>query len=223
MKYLKKFENHSEYETYIQGGGVALPNVSLCEQENGVYYNALVPMIDGHEYVDLGLPSGTKWATMNVGANSITDYGNYYQYGKGVGTYQATSGDSTYNGSENPLSSLVDTATQSWGENWHTPTKTQLEELISYTEVEYVTNYNNSGINGFVFTNNNQSLFIPAAGSYYDGTLSNNAYWSFVGCSSPIPGDTSNGGTYMLVLSPSVKSIQTTGRIRGLSIRPVAD
>ena len=36
----------------------------------------------GHEYADLGLPSGTKWATMNVGASSETDYGNYYQYGK---------------------------------------------------------------------------------------------------------------------------------------------
>ena len=39
MKYLKKFENHSQYESYMKGGGVALPNVSLCEQENEVHYN----------------------------------------------------------------------------------------------------------------------------------------------------------------------------------------
>jgi hypothetical protein len=38
----------------------------------------------GHEYVDFGLPSGTLWATMNIGANSESDYGNYYQYGKGA-------------------------------------------------------------------------------------------------------------------------------------------
>lgn len=41
MKYLKLFENHSQYESYIQGGGVALPNVSLCEQENEVHYNPI--------------------------------------------------------------------------------------------------------------------------------------------------------------------------------------
>jgi hypothetical protein len=38
----------------------------------------------GYEYVDLGLPSGTKWAKYNVGATSETEYGNYYMYGKGA-------------------------------------------------------------------------------------------------------------------------------------------
>jgi len=37
--------------------------------------------------VDLGLPSGTKWATMNVGASTITDYGNYYLWGYGDTVY----------------------------------------------------------------------------------------------------------------------------------------
>lgn len=74
-----------------------------------------------HEYVDLGLPSGTLWATMNVGATSVTDYGNYYMYGKG--TTQYNSSDSTYTGSEITLNSNVDTATQVWGEGWHIPTK----------------------------------------------------------------------------------------------------
>lgn len=34
--------------------------------------------INGHEYVDLGLPSGLKWATCNVGANSPEEFGEYY-------------------------------------------------------------------------------------------------------------------------------------------------
>lgn len=36
---------------------------------------------NGHPYVDLGLPSGLKWATMNVGATTETDYGDYFQWG----------------------------------------------------------------------------------------------------------------------------------------------
>lgn len=43
MKYLKKFENHTAYETYINGSDVALPNVSLCVQQNEVHYNPIEP------------------------------------------------------------------------------------------------------------------------------------------------------------------------------------
>lgn len=42
-KYLKKFENHTDYETYISGQDAILPNVSLCVQENEVHYNPIVP------------------------------------------------------------------------------------------------------------------------------------------------------------------------------------
>ena len=37
---------------------------------------------NGHEWVDLGLPSGTKWATCNVGATKPEEYGNYYAWGE---------------------------------------------------------------------------------------------------------------------------------------------
>ncbi|MCI7430492.1 MAG: hypothetical protein MSS84_06410, partial [Bacteroidales bacterium] len=37
---------------------------------------------NGHDYVDLGLPSGTKWATCNVGASTPEEYGNYYAWGE---------------------------------------------------------------------------------------------------------------------------------------------
>ena len=32
-------------------------------------------------FVDLGLPSGLKWAKCNLGAKTETDYGNYYMWG----------------------------------------------------------------------------------------------------------------------------------------------
>ena len=194
-------------------------SISFC-QLSGI---PSIPVYNnGHDYVDLGLPSGTLWATMNVGANSVTDYGNYYMYGMGSKTYDST--DTPYNGAEDPLDLSKDTARVVWGGGWHTPTKTQLEELLSNTEVEYVTNYQNSGINGYVLTNNNQSLFIPAAGYYYDGTISSDTYWSFIGCSNPIPGDTDNGGTYQLRLQPNGgmgNNVGTAARTNGVSVRPV--
>ena len=66
MKYLKAFNTHSEYQTYINGGNTVLPNVSICRNEGDVHYNTFDPF-NGHEYVDLGLPSGTLWATCNIG------------------------------------------------------------------------------------------------------------------------------------------------------------
>ena len=194
-----------------------MPNVSICEQEHEVHYNPL-PIIDGHEYVDLGLPSGTKWATMNVGASSETDYGNYYQYGKGAAQYAATSGDSNYGGTENPLDSSVDTASQVWGGSWHMPTRTQMQELTANTTYQWVTNYNGSGINGGLFTaQNGKSVFFPAAGSWNSG--SHNVVGSLGYCwsSSPI------GGSYAYELSfeEGNKGVNIVDRKIGFSVRGV--
>ena len=165
-KYLKKFENHSAYEA--AESSLILPNVSLCVSEGDVYYNPAPDPYNGHDYVDLGLPSGTKWATMNVGANSVTDYGNYYQYGKGAATYQETSGQTQYIGTENPLASSADTATQVWGGSWHMPTSAQCQELKENTTQEGVTI---DGIYGVKFTaQNGNYIFVPASGYYKQRT-----------------------------------------------------
>ena len=70
-------------------------------------------MIGNYEVVDLGLPSGLLWATCNIGANNELSYGNYYMYGKGAQTYDSS--DSAYEGTEKPLASSADTATQVMG------------------------------------------------------------------------------------------------------------
>ncbi len=174
MKYLKKFDNHTQYETYTASTEFITPNVSLCAQENEVHYNPYVDPYNGHAYVDLGLPSGTKWATMNVGATSETEYGNYYQYGKGAAQYAATSGQSDYAGTENPLATSADTAAQVWGGGWHMPTEAQMKELTANTTYQWVTDYKGSGINGGLFTaTNGKSVFFPAAGGWRDGSQSN--------------------------------------------------
>ena len=177
-----------------------------------------VPMIDGHLYVDLGLPSGTLWAIMNVGANSPTDYGNYYQYGKGSAQYAATSGDSNYSGTEDPLDSSVDTAVQVWGGSWHMPTRAQMQELIDNTTYQWVTDYKGSGINGGTFTATNGAvLFLPAAGDWYGGSQevvgNGGNYWG----SSP---DGSNSACD-LYFNNGGKDVSSSSRESGYSVRPV--
>lgn len=104
-------------------------------------------IFSGHEYVDLGLPSGTLWATCNVGAGKPEDYGDYLSWDEGK------------------------TAAANWGIGWCMPSKKQWEELIQNTNNTWT---KRNGVNGRLFTaNNGEVLFLPAAGSdgYYWSTL----------------------------------------------------
>jgi hypothetical protein len=166
-----------------------------------------------HEYVDLGLPSGTLWATMNVGASSETDYGNYYMYGMGSKTYDST--DTPYDGTEDPLDLSKDTARQVYGGNWHMPTRTQMEELIANTTYELTTI---NGIKGGKFTaTNGNYVFLPAAGWWEDGSQyrvgNDGSYWG----SSPDGSDSA----YILNFDDGYKGVYGDGRKYGYSVRPV--
>ena len=162
---------------------------------------------DTHEYVDLGLPSGTLWATCNIGANSPEEYGDYFAWGETTvqdsyewGTYQWCEGSYNtltkycnddafgYNGfTDDPaLTELVagdDAATANWGVKWRMPTIGQFEELINseYTETAWTTE---NGVNGCRITSksNGKSIFLPAAGYRQGGSLycagSDGYYWS---------------------------------------------
>jgi len=176
--------------------------------ENKVIYN-------GHQYVDLGLPSGTKWATMNVGASSETDYGNYYQYGRGAAQYAATSGDSLYSGTEDPLATSADTAAQVWGGSWHMPTRAQMQELTANTTYEWTTI---NGVNGGKFTaTNGNYVFFPAAGNWVNGSQYNIGnvccYWG----SSPNGSD----NAYVLRFYNGGEGVYSDNRNYGYSVRPV--
>ena len=213
--YLKKFETQSAYEA--AQSSLILPNVSLTVDNNTVHYNpsSPTPPTPTYESVDLGLPSGTLWAKYNVGATSETEYGNYYQYGKGADTYQVTSGQSDYSGTENPLAMSADTAAQVWGNNWHMPTEAQLRELTANTTYEWTII---NGINGGKFTaQNGNYIFIPAAGYYVNGNIyvvgENGDIWSST------PYDSSR--IYRLLFSSSSKTVSDFSRKCGFSIRAV--
>ena len=158
---------------------------------------------NGHEYVDLGLPSGTLWATCNIGATKLEEYGDYYAWGetstKNVynwSTYKYCNGDYDqltkycnksrygYNGFTDNLTELQrgdDPATANWGSGWQTPSYEQWKELLANTTNEWTTQ---NGVEGRLFTSkkNGKSLFLPAAGGRWDDELyyvgSIGYYWS---------------------------------------------
>ena len=160
---------------------------------------------NGFEYVDLGLPSGTRWARCNVGANSETDYGLYFAFGETNGYNRFTNGDRTFdrrnykfsnksfiynftkynNTDEKKVLDLCDDAAHiHMCGKWHMPTDEQIRELIKNTENIWVTDYNHSGVNGRLFTSkiNDEKIFFPACGllfseGYYGPNKSGN-FWS---------------------------------------------
>ena len=160
-------------------------------------------LVKGGGYVDLGLPSHLKWAKCNVGAEKETDAGLYFAWGETTGytasqvgtdkqfswsDYKYENGDSNltkYNQSDGKtvLESTDDAATQIMGSDWRMPTKDEFQELLDKTTNEWVENYKGSGVNGRKFTaSNGNSIFIPAAGYCYNGSVhdvgGNGSVWS---------------------------------------------
>jgi len=150
------------------------------------------------KYVDLGLPSGTLWATRNVGADNPEDYGLYFAWGETTGytsdmsdehsynwaNYQWCNDSGTtltkycynssygYNGFTDTLTELEpedDAAYVNWGSEWRMPTKTQQDELRTECTWTWTTQ---NGVNGRLVTGpNGNSIFLPAAGYRGDASL----------------------------------------------------
>ena len=177
---------------------------------------------NGHKFVDLGLPSGTKWATMNVGASTITDYGNYYLWGYGdtVYSYGQVELDDPY-GNRN-LTDNEDTARKVWKGSWHMPTLAQIKELTHIDNTsKSVTTVN--GVNMFKFTSKHNSNYVlfPFPGEYRhsDGILQNTDYtgnyWSRT------PDGTSNAYILNVVRLSTTATYYSKPKNEGCSVRPV--
>ena len=167
----------------IYGNNVTLPNDSIVT----VYENVeKTEKTITYEDVDLGLPSGLKWAKCNIGAETETDYGVFFQWGETSGISGSLLGkysDENYswasythcNGSETTLTkynndnsygtvdnkttlvSIDDAATQIMGSDWRTPTKAELQELLNGTTNKWIDDYNGTGVNGWKFTSKKDS------------------------------------------------------------------
>ena len=133
---------------------------------------------NGHEFVDLGLPSGTLWATCNVGATSPEQTGLYFAWGETVGytAEQVENGERSFSSSVyklGPAASIStdltleqDAAHVHMGGEWRMPTKAEFEELFSNTTQTWTLDYNGTGVVGHIFVSkvNGNSVFFPAAG-----------------------------------------------------------
>lgn len=147
-------------------------------------------IINGHKFVDLGLPSGLLWARNNVGASTPYADGDYYAWGetepKSVyswSTYKWGSNPTKYNSSDGKttLEASDDVATVKWGKECRMPSCAEFQELYNKCDWTWKSNYN--GASGYLVKGpNNQTIFLPASGYRDDGGLygrgSNGYYWS---------------------------------------------
>lgn len=122
--------------------------------------------INGYDYVDMGLPSGLKWATCNLGASSPGEYGKHYAWGEisVKSTYtKANSTIKTQKYDEIGGKSQFDAARATWGDSWRLPTAKEYQELKDNTTWTWTSM---NGINGYLVTSkiNNNTIFLPAAG-----------------------------------------------------------
>ena len=165
----------------------------------GTWSDEPVTPPDTHEYVDLGLPSGTLWATCNVGANAPEENGDYFAWGETEpedyydwSTYKwcndssramtkyCTKSDFGYNGftdDKTELDPSDDAAYVNWGPQWRIPSVDQQNELVTQCSWLWTTL---NGVNGCLITGpNGNSMFLPAAGCRWNDSLNSAGSYGF--------------------------------------------
>ncbi|MCF0173613.1 MAG: hypothetical protein HUJ91_07820 [Bacteroidales bacterium] len=199
-----------------------------CTQASGHFIN-------GHEFVDLGL--SVKWATCNVGAESGTDYGQYFAWGETAeksdyskdsykwGKYDSSAapdfGMTKYKSTgPTTLEAGDDPATANWGSKWRTPTRDEIKELLDNCNWTWETK---EGVKGYTLTSktNGNSIFLPVAG-YYDGNAlysvgDGGSYWG-----SSLSSDNPSHA-YSIYLSSSDIVWYDDSRHYGQSVRAVTE
>ena len=191
-------------------------------------------MNNSYEYIDLGL--SVKWAAMNIGAEKVSDYGDYFAWGETCkkndytwGAYRhGVSADELdkYNYTDNimTLEAVDDAAAANWGTGWRMPSRAEWEELCNkcncvwtWTDVDGIPGYKvTSKKPGFT----DKSIFLPAAGYFrglaVEGQEKSAYYWSSTR-NEPFP-----DRAICLYFIPNFIGIGNNGfRNGGFTIRPV--
>ena len=231
MKNLNIFSLVAEYENAKSTEVLNAPNVSFVDEDSSVRYLADIKI--EYEYVDLGLPSGLKWATCNIGASSPEEYGLYFAWGETTGYTgeQVISGVRKFNEDEynaGPAASIEtdltleqDAVHAYMGGKWRMPTEAEYRELLNKCNGVWTNNYNGTGVKGRIFTSkvNGNSVFFPAAGSCsnlsVDGVGSNNYYRSASYRSYDL--------AWLLYFDSRRQTLLTNARYYGLSVRGVCE
>lgn len=241
---------HLQIQTNFDASNLEKPYVVL-DSENVVHYMSSEPAYDpynGYEYVDLGLPSGLKWAKYNVGAETETDAGLYFQWGDVEGrtadeirskpcfwsTAPFNNGSGNYDESyftahksewldNDILKPQYDAATSNMGGSWRMPTQADFEELTANTTVTWETNFN--GVAGRKFTSNNDStkyIFIPVTGYADYSSPSYQDRYGYV-WSSSLNFSNPNNAWYLFFSSSNMTVGNANNRYKGYSVRGVCE
>lgn len=199
---------------------------------------------NGYDYVDLDLPSGTLWATCNVGAKKPSECGLYFQWGDTIGYTAGQVGTGNgqkkfaldfsdykwYSSEEKAFTKytttgetldLEDDATHvNMGGDWHMPSPEQIQELIDNTAKKWTTQ---DGINGRLFTSKkdtSKSIFIPIAGYAWNGSVRNSGNYGYV-WSSMLSSNYFSYGKNLVLVSGYDSLNYGSYRCNGFSVRGV--
>ena len=173
------------------------------EEPASIYEQVVSGTLDDHDYVDLGLPSGTLWATCNVGATTFEAYGNEFAWGEtriidnwrdyvykfgerceytkyctelSDGVFDDETGN-RFVDNKTLLEAQDDAATEHWGEHWCMPTGEQCMELKEKCVWEKIKS--NGQLGSRVTGPNGNSIFLPTPDkTNVEGGLPINSYWS---------------------------------------------
>lgn len=175
---------------YVYRSDNVIERIPVTKIDSITFVSPVVPVTppstSQYEAVDLGLPSGVKWASFNVGATKPEEYGGYYAWGEteekddySWSTYKYSNGNAnsiikyctnaTFGISDDKsvLDPSDDVAHVIWGYNWRMPTADEQKELMENCTWKWGAL---NGINGYTVTGSNgNSIFLPAAG-YREGT-----------------------------------------------------
>jgi hypothetical protein len=186
MKHLRLFEETSQYEA--SKDSLEYPTLSCTKNDDKLWYMEKPQPL--YEWVDLGLPSGLKWAAWNVGATKPEESGLYFQWGETQG-YTGVTDEKQFSwadytlcdGTQNNMTKYnatdgltnleaADDAATATDSSCRMPTVGECYELISNTTSVWDNDYNGTGVLGRIFTSkvNDNSIFIPAAGFCLDGS-----------------------------------------------------
>lgn len=235
--------DENEHQPEGEGDEVTIIGVDNPNQSNPVIRKSATGSSNGHEWVDLGLPSGLKWATCNVGASKPEDYGSYFAWGetKHKNEYRwksyAFQIKTNWAGEIDKLSKYVslrrygqvdnkislcpedDAARVNWGSTWRMPTDADMTELITKCEWTWTSM---GGKKGYKVTGKNgNSIFLPAGGERLGNSIYNSDSYGYYWSASL----NSNGphSAFRLYCHSVGVGVSDYDRCYGFSIRPVTE
>lgn len=191
--------------------------------------------LNGHTFVDLGLPSGIKWATCNVGATKPEEFGDYFAWGETEPKQNYEPKNYKFHLYDKKakrkkfifskyyrffddhviLEPCDDTATANWGEGWRMPARDEMQELIDSCTSEWTAI---NGVNGRLFTGpNGNTVFFPAGEHEYKNKYNSGGYyWSSV-----LNQDSQYSAYSLYICSPYANIASANSRSIGFSVRAV--